>query len=213
MTYVNHARLRPAQIKDKFSVLAYRSGTLLGRPRRERFLRQMPKGGVCAEIGVFRGHYSREILRIIRPRELHLVDPWWEMFGDQFPDWGEFTDYGRTTTRGAYEETLAIIARYGKDTDCQVHVGMSTTVLQQFPDAYFDWVYLDSGHEYDSTLRELEVLSRKMKPGKMITGDDFIEDPSRINHGCSVAIREFCEKEGWRLGEVDGWGQWTISPA
>jgi hypothetical protein len=203
----------PAQIRDKFGVLMYRCGTVLGQSRRERFLHQMPKGGVCAEIGVFRGHYSREILRIIQPRELHLIDVWWEMFGDCYPDWGVATEFGKLKTRAAYEEALAIVGRYGRNTDCKVHVGESLKVLEQFPDAYFDWVYLDSGHEYEYTLRELEVLARKIKPGKVITGDDFHEDPSHINHGCSVAIREFCEREGWQLGEVDAWSQWSISRA
>lgn len=52
------AHLRRAQVRRDFSRVVYRCGTLLGRPRRERFLRQMPKGAVCAEIGVFRGEYS-----------------------------------------------------------------------------------------------------------------------------------------------------------
>ena len=190
------------QVRDKFGVAAYRCGTVLGASRRERFLRQMPKGAVCAEIGVFRGHYSREILRVTRPAELHLIDPWWEMFGEVYPDWGEFTGHGTVRTRDAYGETLAIVARYGKNARTQVHVGESLTVLEEFPDAYFGWVYLDSGHEYDTTLAELGVLSRKVAPGGIIAGDDFHQDPSHVNYGCTVAIREFCEKDGWRLGPV-----------
>ena len=203
---------RYAELRHTASVQKYRCSALLGIPiRHEKFLLQMPKGAVCAEIGVFRGHFSRAILRYTRPQELHLVDPWWEMYGDRFPDWGTYTDHGRLRTRHAYAETLKIVARYGKNTNCEVHVGQSFDVLERFPDAYFDWVYLDSSHQYEETMHELEVLSRKVKPGRLITGDDFIEDPADVNHGCSVAVREFCEKEGWRLGEVNAFNQWTIS--
>lgn len=92
-----------------------------------------------------------------------------------------------------------------------MHVGNDIKILEGFPDGYFDWVYLDSGHLYEETLRELEIIVRKVRPGGVIGGDDFTEDPADVNHGCAVAIREFCEKDGWRLGEVDTFRQWTIS--
>lgn len=206
------AHLRPAQLRHDAARVAYRFGTLAGRPRRENFLRQMPRRAVGAEVGVFRGEYSREILRITRPRELHLIDAWWELYGDTFPDWGSYTDYGRLPTRQAYDETMEIVARYGKNTGCEVHVGNDIEILSRFPDGYFDWVYLDSGHLYEETLAELGVLVRKVRPGGVIGGDDFAEDPADINHGCAVAIREFCRREGWRLGSVDAFRQWTISP-
>lgn len=53
---------------------------LLGRRSRDSarddLLRKMGRGGVCAEIGVFRSDFSERILLIARPCRLHLVDPW-----------------------------------------------------------------------------------------------------------------------------------------
>ena len=48
-------------------------------PKRSDFLSRLPKDAVCAEIGVFRGEFSRQILEIKAPRELHLIDGWWEL--------------------------------------------------------------------------------------------------------------------------------------
>jgi hypothetical protein len=36
--------------------------------------------------------------------------------------------------------------------------------LAPLPDAYFDWVYLDTTHEYEQTRLELQLLRRKVKP-------------------------------------------------
>ena len=43
---------------------------------REWLLKRLPKRSVCAEIGVYEGRFSELILRIARPRKLHLIDPW-----------------------------------------------------------------------------------------------------------------------------------------
>lgn len=41
---------------------------------RRQILEQMPKGAVAAELGVQQGTFSRQILDVLRPRELHSTD-------------------------------------------------------------------------------------------------------------------------------------------
>jgi hypothetical protein len=169
----------------------------------------LPKDAVCAEVGVFRGEFSRQILEITGPRELHLIDGWWELYGECFPAfWGEYTLHGKLTTRQAYEDALERTEPYRDITT--IHVGNDMEILERFPDAYFDWVYLDSGHVYEDTLLELALLERKVKPTGIICGDDFTEDPSDLNHGCALAILEFCERGPWRLAERDRCHQWRL---
>ena len=43
---------------------------------RTEMLRRMPKNGRVAEVGVANGDFSRQILDIFQPMELHLIDPW-----------------------------------------------------------------------------------------------------------------------------------------
>src|ERR1700679_3478846 len=44
--------------------------------RRQALLARLPKQAICAEIGVWKGAFSRQILEEARPLELHLIDPW-----------------------------------------------------------------------------------------------------------------------------------------
>ena len=43
---------------------------------RKFLLEMMPKNSVCAEIGVNQGQFSKEILEVVQPKKLHLIDPW-----------------------------------------------------------------------------------------------------------------------------------------
>lgn len=46
-------------------------------PCRMELLERMPKGSVCAEIGVYKVEFSEHILKVVRPAKLHLIDPWY----------------------------------------------------------------------------------------------------------------------------------------
>src|ERR1700722_8165156 len=96
----------------------------LGRaPRREDFLRRLPSRAVAAEIGVFRGEFTESILKINRPRELHLIDGWWELHGEHFPMWGgEYTEFGQLSTRQAHDEVMQVVKRFERDTQTTIHV-------------------------------------------------------------------------------------------
>jgi hypothetical protein len=73
-------------------------------PGRLWILDLLPKESVGAELGVFTGMFSEQIVRIVNPKRLYLVDLWWKD-GEVF-SWGkEFTDFGRLSTRIAYEAT------------------------------------------------------------------------------------------------------------
>jgi len=180
-------------------------GTALGRPRRWRFLERLPEDAVGAEIGVFRGEFTPHLLRVTRPRRLHLIDGWWTLYGERYPDWGVYTQRGRLTTRRAYDE-----ARRAADERCSFHVGNDLDILRGFPEGHFDWVYLDTSHQYEHTVAELDLLRTR---AKLICGDDWVEDQSSVNHGCSLAIRDFCARYKWTVDEIDSFGQWLIKPS
>ena len=66
----------------------YHAGKLLRRPRREDVLKPLPRDSVGAQIGVFKGEFTAHILRVVRPRELHLIDAWWLLYGNHYPSGG-----------------------------------------------------------------------------------------------------------------------------
>jgi hypothetical protein len=177
---------------------------------RRRFLRRLPKQAVCAEIGVLRGVFTRAILNVASPRELHLIDAWWDLYGERYPDWGEHTDFGTLGTREAYDEVVEVVERHRGNASCQIHVGDDVEILERFPDDYFDWVYLDTSHAHDHTRRELTVLERKVGPHGLIAGDDW--HPGRTHPGVAAVVKEFVAGGRWELVEVDSLGQWLLRP-
>jgi len=172
---------------------------------REHILRRAPKGAVCAEIGVFRGEFASHIVRITRPAEMHLIDGWWALYGERYPDWGAYTDYGRLGTRQAHDEAQEAAP------NAILHVGHDLEVLASFPDRHFDWAYLDTSHTYGQTVAELAMLSHKIKPGGLLLGDDWHDDATHTHAGVSKAVREACASGEWRtIVEGDEFAQWAI---
>jgi Methyltransferase domain len=191
-------------MRDKLQTIRHSLGERLGRPRRWRLLERMPRSAVCAEVGVYKGDFTRDILRVAKPRELHLIDPWWTLQGRYEDFWAEERD-----TRAVYRQVESIAAEHAA---CEIHVGTSQQILPRFPDGFFDWVYLDSSHVYDQTVEELELLRRKVKPSGVIAGHDWEPDPKHVFHGVYRAVDEFCDRYGWELWWTDIYTQWAIRP-
>ena len=141
---------------------------------RRFLLDRMPKNARCAEIGVHLGDFSEEILRRTEPAELHLIDPWRhetaEMYGDSLYG-GQAHGQAEMDARhdGVSERFAAPIA----GGQVVIQRGNSVDVLGRFPDAYFDWIYIDGNHLYEFVSADLEVAFRKTLPSGWITGDDY----------------------------------------
>jgi len=108
--------------KTSFEVREALTPLRCGHSAREDFLCVLPKYSTGAELGFFRGKFSEKLIRAVQPRELHLVDPWWLAHGEYFPDWGEYTDFGRLRTRDAYHEVLNMAAPHRTTTKIIVAV-------------------------------------------------------------------------------------------
>ena len=159
------------------------------RSQKREFLSQYVKpDGVAAEFGVFWGHFSEVILGAFRPRKLYLVDLW-DLQGDSFGNWGEYTDFGRLRPVECYQHV--------KDIEAQ-HPGVVTVVrdsAENFLSSYcgekFDWVYLDTSHRFDDTLRQLKLISGCLHDKGVILGDDWIADPAHPHHEVFRAVHRF----------------------
>jgi len=118
-----------------------------------------------------------------------LIDAWWLFDGDYYPDWGPYTEFGRLRTRDAFEHAKRVVARLDRRNVAVFHIDDDVGCLKGFGDFYFDWVYLDSSHEYEHTKKELAVLKRKVRRGGLIAGDDWQPDPNHAHHGlCCTGV-------------------------
>ncbi len=184
---------------------------LVSGSRRKHFLKRLPSNTIGVEVGVFRGAFTRSILEIVHPRELHLIDGWGRLHGDGAPHGGRNIRFGRMKPGAAMAEVNKIIQRWDHKGACKMHVEEDVACLKTFKDGFFDWIYMDSAHDYDRTLATLKVVERKLRPGGMILGHDWRPDPDYVHHGVYKAVTEFCAKSGWKVTAVDDFTQWCIS--
>jgi hypothetical protein len=142
---------------------------------RADLLNLFPKGSVGAEIGVWRGDFSSRLLSVVRPARLHLVDPWKfeTSSGYEGARYGGALAKNQAEMDRIYETVLRRFAQEAKTGVVLVHRGPSAQIGMQFDDAYFDWVYIDGNHLYEYVKRDLEVFAPKVKPGGLLTGDDY----------------------------------------
>lgn len=160
------------------------------RVRARRFIAELvPKGGVGAEIGVFTGLFSAMLLDVARPRLFHAVDLWWEAFGEHYPDWGAYTAHGRLSTRAAHAAATRRIARHARGAEWHMVVEYSAVWLAGLPRHHLDWAYLDTGHTFEGTREELALLASRLRPGGVLIGDDWDDNPASPHHGVSLAAR------------------------
>lgn len=154
-------------------------------PDRQALLEMLPRQAVVAEIGVNRGDFSEQILRITQPVKLILMDIW----------------ASKRYHGGLFDLVQGRFSRELASGQVEIIRALSFDGITQCPDGYFDWVYLDTDHTYATTRRELELLAPKMKAGGIIAGHDYILGNwnDGFRYGVIEAVHEFCRKERWEL--------------
>lgn len=137
---------------------------------RRMLLKRMPKDSACVEIGVWKGDFSEQILRMTIPRELHLIDPW--QFQPDFPNrmYGGVVATNQADMDGIYE---SVRDRFAGAANVLIHRGTAASVLPTLSDACFDWVYIDGNHLYAYVLEDLRLAHPRVRPGGFLCGDDY----------------------------------------
>jgi len=176
-------------------------------PRRRDFLSLLPKKSVCAEFGVFTGKFSKHILYHTDPKKLYLVDPYWKRYGDEF-----FWKPRQGSTWEVFTTAITTVKDV-ENKDCVSFViDDDLSFLENIKDDTFDWVYLDSSHDYEDTLKELESVCTKVKEDGLICGHDYYENRRHRHHGVCKAINEWIDaRDDYGLFLLDTRSQWMIS--
>ncbi len=174
--------------------------------RRQQLLERLPKGGIGMEVGVWEGGFSEEILKVVQPRILHLVDPW-----SYQPEFGN-TAFGKSKNETTMDEKYLLVAeKFRNDPRVAIHRRMSHEVLEEFDDASLDWIYLDGNHNFEVVKNDLALSRVKVKPGGMISGDDFLW---KVDDGAPVrtAVRELRSELGNHAHRFSTMGQqWVLT--
>ena len=119
--------------------------------------RQNPGSRWC-EVGTLYGKSLIAVgLALPRPSTLVSIDM----------NWGR-TEAAGVTAHDAFREL-------SNDRRLQLHAIRSTSIeaAEVYPDDWFDVVYIDAAHDYDSVRADIDTWLPKVKPGGMICGHDY----------------------------------------
>ena len=123
-------------------------------PNRESLYTSLPKDAIGAELGVQRGDNAKILFKVAEPRELHLIDMW--------------------ERRHPYNLVRELFAPHEQ---VIIHQAATQDLVVDFDDEYFDWIYVDADHAYNSVNRDLRLYHSKVKENGLVLGHDF------FNHG------------------------------
>src|SRR5256885_11682553 len=132
----------------------------------------MPQSGIGAEIGVWQGEFSEHILHGAHPRLLYLIDPWVAREDSTHRKAWYGVDRG-PDMEGIYQGVLQRFAGERARGTVIVKRGLSQDILPEFPDGYFDYIYIDGDHEYSAVRKDCFLAYDKVRVGGYICGDDY----------------------------------------
>lgn len=178
-------------------------------PRRRWILEYARPGGVGAEFGVFRGHFSVEIAEFLQPSKLYLVDPWTRS-GERF-EWGDIpeTNFNRLTTAQALADARARMAPFADRVEIAFVEQWSHEFCRGLMEP-LDFAYIDTDHSYETTLVDLEAVHDVIADDGVIMGDDWITDPTHGHAGVMRAVNDFIRNRDYEIVVAGPEAQWCI---
>ena len=150
----------------------------------EAISERLPVDGEWAEIGVFRGQTSSNVLHRRPASKLYMVDSWGlhnaaTYSKDKYGVWPQ--DF--------YDKCQASAERFARHYDVEVIKGKSEDAVDQFADESLDLVYIDADHSYQEVQKDIIEWEPKVKRGGWLGGHDY-DPPWKTTGGVKPAVDE-----------------------
>jgi hypothetical protein len=179
-----------------------------------------------AEVGTFRGQFSKTILESW-PGKLYMVDVWRPLDISEYDDSSNHAKHS-----DAYSSAMSSISGFEDRAFMLRMKGDDAASL--FQDESLDFVYIDANHTYDAVKKDILKWHPKVRKGGLLLGHDYLpshmysagqkdipiylfpdDQPENAEYagmfGVNPAVDEFCEKEGYSLNRTGEWlGTWWI---
>jgi hypothetical protein len=155
------------------------------------------RGGIIAEVGVALGDFSEFLLKTLEPKLFVGFD----IFRlHEYPsNWGVPSEilFAGKTQHEFYRERF-----HHRGSQVITEVGPSDVRLLNYPDQFFDMIYIDADHSYEAVKRDALIASQKLKSDGILIFNDYVMfDPFFANapYGVVQAVNEMVVAEGWQV--------------
>jgi len=157
---------------------------------RNILLDSLPKNMKIAELGIFKGEFSKIILEKVSPSELFLVDLFPEEICSGDKDGNNIV---WVNLEQMYDQ---IVEEFKQFQHIKVIKSYTSDFLNSLEDEYLDAVYIDADHSYEGVKLDLNLSLKKVKKGGIIMGHDYTYDkfPGVVN-----AVNQFCENNNLKI--------------
>ncbi len=132
-------------------------------------MNNIPQNGRMAEIGVWKGLSLCSAAELIKNRNIQVesIDTF-----EGSPWEGETGAWvGDAKLQKEFEDN---ILRFGLNNNVKTHAMPSLDAAKQFPDGYFDYIFIDGDHRYESVQADIRAWLPKLKSTGIISGHDIL---------------------------------------
>ncbi len=155
-------------------------------------------GAVVAEIGVWRGYFSTEIMKWPAVKKAYFIDAWAKQHGYVDP----LSDEDHEANFNEAKYNLLGHMASGR---AEVIRGYSFETARDNRDIPpLDMAYIDGDHSYIACGSDLYNWCRRLKRDGLLCGHDYVtnEHTKKWGFGVVEAVDEFCSKYGWRMTHI-----------
>lgn len=148
---------------------------------------RLPADGVWAEVGVFRGQTSSNVLHRRPASMLYMIDSWGLHNSATYAE----DKLGRWPQE-VYDKCQESARQFARYYDVEMIKAKSEDAAAKFDDASLDLVYIDADHAYDEVKKDIAAWLPKVKVGGWIGGHDY-DPPWKTPRGVKPAVDEMFE--------------------
>lgn len=144
----------------------------MGQRSRDQILNLLPKASVGAEVGVWKGDFSAQLVDALQPKTLYLIDPW-VINEDRIHRKAWYGSDGRPDMEAIYESVRLRFRKELQQGSVVIVRQPSSVALSALSDNSLDFIYIDGDHEYSGVRKDCFLAYDKVRNGGLICGDDY----------------------------------------
>lgn len=175
---------------------------------REELIKIFKPSGNGIEIGVEKGRYSSFILKNCPDLKLYLLDCWEQQDPKIYND----LNHDNTIHVEHLKNVITNIFPYYKR--ARIIKGYSDEFVNLFPNNFFDFIYIDANHSYESVKNDLIKWFPKLKSNRLFSGHDYLNGKDGFYetiYGVKTAVDEFAIENNLKIyhtKENTPWKTW-----